>query len=105
MQLTRSGSNPHTVLVTCQFPAAIWAETVDLVARVNGAAGQIYPMVYSRQNDAWQATLEMPEGQPYHCSYLLNGRELVNEWSQGQRLPKGPGESTRNGPREGDSSP
>ncbi len=83
MQLTRSGPSPHTVLVTFQFPATIWAETVDLVAKVGGTRDQRYPMVYSRPDDAWQVTLEMPEGQPYDYSYLLNGREVCNEWPRG----------------------
>jgi hypothetical protein len=89
MLFTRSGSSPHTVLVTFHFPATIWAETVDLVAKQDGTVDHRYPMVYSRPDDAWQVTLEMPEGQPYDYSYLLNGREVCNEWNQAQRLPQG----------------
>jgi hypothetical protein len=89
MQLTRSGSNPKTVLVTFQFPATIWAETVDLVAKVDGTADQLYPMVYSRPDDAWEVTLEMPEGQAYDYAYLLNGREVCAEWQQAQEWPQG----------------
>jgi hypothetical protein len=89
MQLTRSGQNPHTVMVTFRFPATIWADTVDLVARLDGTEDQRYPMVYSRPDDAWQVTLEMPEGQPYDHSYLLDGREMCYEWSQPQSWPEG----------------
>jgi hypothetical protein len=89
MQLTKSGSNPQTVMVTFRFPATIWAETVDLVAKLDGAEDQRYPMVYSRPDDAWQVTLEISAGQHYDHSYLLNGREVCNEWSQPQSLPEG----------------
>jgi hypothetical protein len=68
------------VSVTFCFPAAIWAETVDLVLFGDNGEATNVPMLYFTPDDAWQVTLELERGHSLVYSYLVDGQNWCNEW-------------------------
>ena len=68
------------VRVTFELSSALWAERVNLVGEFNDWDTTATPMVRSRSDANWKATLELPEGQSYRFRYLVDGKEWLNDW-------------------------
>jgi 1,4-alpha-glucan branching enzyme len=68
------------VLVTFKLPSSMWAERVNLVGEFNDWDTIAMPMVRSRGDDDWKATIELEAGRRYRFRYLIDGKEWLNDW-------------------------
>jgi len=73
MIVKRAGSKPDTLLITFQFPAALWAESVHLVGNFNAWNLHSYPLVRTGDDPSWQITLELERGRSWQFRYWVNG--------------------------------
>ncbi|HUT15667.1 MAG TPA: isoamylase early set domain-containing protein [Anaerolineae bacterium] len=82
-----TGNKPDTVLVTFQLPASIWAETVHLVGDFNGWNRSSHVLTRSKDDEAWQITLELEKGRVYQFRYLVDGTNWQNDWHADRYVP------------------
>jgi 1,4-alpha-glucan branching enzyme len=76
----RSGQREHTVLVTFQFPADSYAESVHLVGDFNDWNNTSLPLECCRTNATnWELTIELAADFSYQFRYLINGSVWVND--------------------------
>ena len=73
-------NRPGKVLVTFEFPAEIWAESVHLVGDFNDWNETSLPLIQSRQDERWRITLELDADREYQFRYLVNGADWHNDW-------------------------
>jgi 1,4-alpha-glucan branching enzyme len=87
MLVKQEGREPHTVLVTFQFPASIWLDSIYLVGDFNNWDRHSLPLKRSLHNPYWQITLVLPRGRSYQFRYLIDGTTWCNDCSADRYLP------------------
>jgi 1,4-alpha-glucan branching enzyme len=77
--ITKRPGLDGSVRVTFAMPAAIWADSINVVGDFNGWDERATPL---RQTESgWMVTLELEAGRAYQYRYLLNGNEWHNDWN------------------------
>lgn len=86
MIVKEPSQNPGKVLVTFEFPAAVWAKEVYLVGDFNDWNQQSTPLI-QRKDGAWQVQMELLRGREYQFRYLVNQETWHNDWHADKYVP------------------
>jgi 1,4-alpha-glucan branching enzyme len=74
-------SDPGTMLVRFELPAAIWADSVHLVGDFNGWNRHSHAMERDRSDGTWYIVLRLERGREFQFRYLVNDSEWHNDWN------------------------
>jgi len=79
--------DPNKLIIRFELPAAIWADSVDLVGDFDDCNETLHPLMRDRVDGTWYITLELERGKEYQFRYLVNGQEWHNDWQADDYVP------------------
>ncbi|MEA3334477.1 MAG: isoamylase early set domain-containing protein [Chloroflexota bacterium] len=80
-------SNPNTVLIAFEYPAATRARQVHLVGDFNEWDELATPMGKDKRTGIWTVQLELARGREYQFRYLVDQSIWHNDWHADRFVP------------------
>ena len=85
--IVKSRGPTGKVLVTFEFPGAVWAESVHVVADFNQWSQSSLPMARRADSANWQVTVTLDAGKSYQFRYLVNSTTWCNDHDADDYVP------------------